>query len=226
MTPEERDAAWQRIALQLPDSPGIDVAAYAAAGLAPGTPVLGLGDAAVTLCVLGRDPGKDELVHRTGFIGAGGRKIRRELFRRANRREPASTQDFLDAGRQAFWVNTVPFKPVGNKAWPERVRQACRPIIADLLVHAWQGTDVLAAGKEALLWFGHDQATLSRLQAHWSAEDAFTSPVDVVVEAPDGASRRLRVHALPHPSPLNATWASRFPGILADCLDRIGWTPL
>lgn len=222
MTDAERDAAMTQIAATLP---GIDVAAYAAAGVPPTTPTLGLGPPDARLAVLGRDPGRDEIRLRTGFIGAGGKKVRTALHHALYGRPAASLDDHLRAGEHVVWVNTVPYKPVGNKAWPEAVRVAFRPYVADLIVHAWRGEDLLALGKEALLWCaGDDVATRQRLIAHLAAEGAFDGPLEVRITAPDGASKALRVHPLPHPSPLNVRWSKAFPGLLEATLRRVGWT--
>ena len=40
--------------------------------------------------------------------------------------------------------------------------------------------------------------------------------------APDGSARELRIHPLPHPSPLNATWYKRFPDLLRARLRTLG----
>ena len=69
----------------------VDREAYHAAGLDPATPVLGWGPEEARLIVLGRDPGREELVHRTGFIGAGGRKVRGALHEALTGR-PAAIQ--------------------------------------------------------------------------------------------------------------------------------------
>jgi uracil-DNA glycosylase len=214
-----REAAFRALAASLV---GVDVEAYRAAGRDPGAPVLGLGPPDAPLAFLGRDPGRDEVVHNTGFIGASGRKVRGELCRRLLGREPRGVADLLEAGAGQFWINTVPYKPVGNKPWPEPVRQAFRPWIADLLVHAWRGHHVVALGKEALRWFAVDDATAARIAEHEARADAFEAALEVEVFAPDGASRWLTVHPMPHPSPLNVAWSARFPGLFSALLDRLG----
>ncbi|HMV67052.1 MAG TPA: uracil-DNA glycosylase family protein [Myxococcota bacterium] len=221
MTPAERREALRAIAARLD---GIDREVYAAYGADPLEPVIGEGDPACRLAVFGRDPGRQEIEHRVPFIGAGGLKVRRALHEALYGRPSATLEEHLDAGRRVFWANTVPYKPIGNAAWPERVRREVRPIIADLLVGSWRGADVLALGKEALLWFADTPQERARLLAHWARPDAFGAPVQVTLRAGD-AARDLTVHALPHPSPLNATWAPRFPGLIADRLRALGWGP-
>lgn len=214
-----RRAAFRALAAGLN---GLDMDAYAAAGRDPLEPVFGLGPPDAPLAFLGRDPGADEVRHGTGFIGASGRKVRGELAKRLLGRSPAGVEDLLTAGAPFFWINTVPYKPVGNKAWPEPVRAAFRPLVADLLVNGWQGAHVVALGKEALRWFVVDEASAAAVAAHEAREDAFSASLTLTVTAPGGASRTLVVHPLPHPSPLNVQWSARFPGLYAALLDRLG----
>lgn len=220
MTPEERTAAFRALAEGLR---GLDLAVYAEAGLDPTEPVVGEGDRRCRVAIIGRDPGRKEILERLPFIGVGGAKVRRGLFRALYGAESTGHSDLVLAGRHAFWLNTVPYKPLGNAAWPEPVRRACQPALTDLLVHGWDGEDVLAFGKEALFWFARDPAAKAALDAHWSSTDGFSRPWEVELRAPDGVARRLRVHPLPHPSPLNARWAPHVARLIDEALDRIGF---
>lgn len=222
------DATRRRAALRALGAalPGIDVAAYAAAGRDPVEPMLESGDPASPILIFGRDPGKDELVHQAPFVGAGGQKIRRVLAERTLGRTPVDVAESIAVGQSLFWANTVPYKPVGNKAWPERVKAAFRPWVADLLVHTWRGDAVLAMGQDAFFWWS-DWGDPRAFDALWDDPDPaarFQRHVSVTLAA-DGISRPVRVYPLPHPSPLNATWASRFPSILHARLDELGWHP-
>ena len=126
-------------------------------------------------------------------------------------------------GEAVFWANTVPYKPIGNKVWPVRTRRACRPYVADLLVHHWAGRDCIALGRVAFDWFGlDDRAVRERLKAFWTRDDRYAASIEVPLVAPDGTEKAVRVHPLPHPSPLNATWYTRFPGLLDDRLAALG----
>lgn len=221
-SPESRDAALRALAAGLS---GIDVEVYAEAGLDPLTPVIGLGDRRCRLGVLGRDPGRQEILHGQPFVGAGGQKVRRALYRALHGAELPDFAASLAVGAHVFWCNTVPYKPIGNKAWPEKVRRAFRPWMADALVHDWDGRDVLCFGKDALLWFADDKAERQRLTAWWSAPEAFHTSTTAQLSAQDGTAATFTLHALPHPSPLNAAWAQAFPGLLDATLDRLGWGP-
>lgn len=225
MTPDERHRALRRLAGTLDR---IDVPVYEAVGADPLDPVLGGGDPDCRIAVFGRDPGRDEIRHRQPFIGKGGQLVRNVLHQII---EGSPCPDFAASqriGRVAFWANTVPYKPVGNKAWSVKTRRAFQPIIADLLIHGWRGRDVLCLGQNAFSWFGlqGDRTDRKRLADGWSAEPRFAAgPVEVDLTAPDGTGRRLRVWPIPHPSPLNATWHKRFPAVLSARLADIGFGP-
>lgn len=145
-------------------TPGIDLPAYAALGRDWRVPVFGLGPADAPLCVFGRDPGRTEVAHQLPFVGRGGQLLRAGLHRRrlglndeADEVPAPSFDESVAAGASVFWLNTVPYKPVGNKTWPMAVKRRFQPLVAELLLHAWQGRTVIVLGREAFFWFGIDQ---------------------------------------------------------------------
>lgn len=205
----------------------IDVGVYEAAGRDPLDPVLGGGDPDCRIALFGRDPGRDEVHAGEPFIGKGGQLIRgvlHEVVHGAPARDDAARNAIR---RVAFWANTVPYKPIGNKAWSVATRRQFQPILADFLVHAWNGSDILCMGQNAFTWFGlNDRAMSRRLKAAWAAEPRFQGdPVEVDLHAIDGTTRRIRAWPVPHPSPLNATWHKRFPALLRERLERAGFGP-
>lgn len=199
----------------------LDVDAYAAADRDALEPVIGLGPGHAAIAFFGRDPGREEIRHGVPFIGAGGRQVRGVLHRRRHGRAPGDVGEAIAAGGSYFWANTVPYKPLGNRAWPMAVKRRFQPLMAGLLLGRWAGCDVITLGREAFLWFGLGQprASAEALRAHWRRSDRFRTSVALDYAGPDGAMRRLRLHPLPHPSPLNATWYRRFPGLLGERLD-------
>lgn len=220
MTPEARRARFRELAATLDR---VDRAVYDEAGRDPLDPVLGEGNASCRVAVFGRDPGRHEIVHGEPFIGAGGQKVRQALWRALRGGELPDFEASRAIGRYVFWANMVPYKPLGNKIWSMAHRRAFAPVVRDLLVHGWQGTDVLVLGREPFLWFGLDDREVRRaLQAHWELEDRYERSVEVPLVAPDGAFRMIRLHPLPHPSPLNATWAPHVPRLLDGALSRVG----
>lgn len=203
---------------------GIDTEVYERFGKDPLEPILGLGDADSRVGFFGRDPGRDEVQHGEPFIGAGGQLVRRALYRRLH--AGAALPDFEASraiGKHFFWANTVPYKPVGNKAWSTKIKQSFQPLIARLLIEQWQGGHMITLGREAFLWFGllQSRETRDRLDAFWQSEDRFTDCITVKLSAGDGIERELTLYPLPHPSPLNATWYGRFPGLLDARLEQL-----
>ena len=206
------------------DLDGIDLEAYRTFGQDPLEPIIGEGDARARLTVFGRDPGRDEVKHRIPFIGAGGQKVRATLYQVLYGVPLPDFEASVAVGSFLFWANTVPYKPIGNKAWSQKVKKTFQPLMADLLVHAWRGSDVITLGREAFLWFGIglDREGRQGLERHWRREDRFEVSTETTLVAPSGVSRRLRLHPLPHPSPLNAVWYRHFPGLLETRLRDLG----
>lgn len=219
MTSEERHKALREIARGLER---IDVEVYDSNGRDPLDPILGGGPADAPVAVIGRDPGRDEVKHGMPFIGAGGQKVRRALHEVVHGAPLPSFEASVAVGRHVFWANTVPWKPIGNKAWSARVRKAVMPYINDMLVHDWSGTHIMALGRVAFFWFGQDRETKQRLNEHWAREDRFETGIELLLTAPDGANRLVQLYAIPHPSPLNATWAPHVPRLLRERFSQVG----
>ncbi len=206
-------------------TPGIDVEVYARFGRDPLEPIVAHGDPHAALGFFGRDPGRDEVQHLEPFIGAGGQLVRRALY---EHRHGAPLPDFEASrtiGRDYFWANTVPYKPLGNKAWSTSIKKRFQPLMAEVLVDIWRGDDLIVLGREAFFWFAlnRDKALTAALEAFWAREDRYEQSYAVAVRGASGREREIRLHPLPHPSPLNATWYRRFPALLRarlDALDR------
>lgn len=198
------------------ETEGIDVEVYHQFDRDPLTPIFGLGPATARIGLFGRDPGREEVRHGEPFIGTGGQLVRKTLYRYLH---DADMPDFAASravGKHFFWANTVPYKPIGNKAWPMKVKRRFKPLVVDVLMQQWQGRHLLTLGREAFLWFGIglDRDSRRRLEAFWKQADRFESSIDVDLTSVQGAVRTVTLHPLPHPSPLNATWYGRFPALL------------
>lgn len=220
LSPQQRENFRELAAI----TDGIDVEVYARFGKDPLEPIIGLGVEQARVGFFGRDPGRDEIQHGEPFIGAGGQLVRRALYRRLH--DGNALPDFESSraiGRDFFWANTVPYKPVGNKAWSTKVKQRFQPAMTELLIEDWQGRDLITLGREAFLWFGilQPRETRERLDAFWARDDRFTTSITIPLSTAGGASREFRLHPLPHPSPLNATWYGRFPGLLDARLEQL-----
>ena len=195
---------------------GIDRPVYQAFERDPLEPIIGLGAADAPLCFFGRDPGREEVRHGEPFIGAGGQIVRRVLYRHLHGEQMPDFEAGRALGRDYFWINTVPYKPVGNKAWSMAVKRRFHPLMRQLLVDGWHGRQIVTLGREAFFWFGIDQprAERQRLEAFWQREERFSASLDIELQDAQGRSRTFSLHPLPHPSPLNQTWFKRFPELL------------
>lgn len=194
---------------------GIDVAAYRECGRDPLQPVIGLGPADAPLCIMGRDPGRKEVRLAQPFVGGAGQLLRAGLHAHLHPGEPYTFEAGLAAGAGMFWINTAPYKPLGNKPWSKAVQNRFQPLVARVL-RDWRGQDVLTLGNEAFAWFalGQSTAVRERLQAFWATGDTrYEHSLEVTLELA-GRQRSLRLHPLPHPSPANAVWCRRFPALL------------
>lgn len=220
MANDKRRAAFRQAAQELE---GVDLEVYQAYGRDPLEPVIGQGDPDVAVAFFGRDPGRDEVQHQMPFIGAGGQKVRTTIYKYLYNSEMPDFEASVEVGKRFFWANTVPYKPLGNKAWSMKVKRRFQPLIADLLIKNWNGRDIITLGREAFLWFAINQPreVKQQLEAFWARDDRFASSTAVMVTALDGTQRELRLHPLPHPSPLNATWYKRFPDLLVAKLKKL-----
>lgn len=188
---------------------GIDVECYRRYGRDPNEPFLGLGKTDAHWCFFGRDPGEQEVRWQRPFVGAAGQRIR------------AVMADLGLRDDDIFWMNTVPFKPVGNKPWSMGVRRRCHPALLQILA-SWRGTSVVTFGEAAFKWFGLESSEARRsIEQFWGRDDKFHAPFEVALRFP-GGERRLTLYPVPHPSGANATWSAKFPQLLRA---RLGAAP-
>ncbi|XAH22957.1 uracil-DNA glycosylase family protein [Xylophilus sp. GW821-FHT01B05] len=207
---------------------GIDLPVYAAHGRDWRDPLFGLGPANAPLCIFGRDPGGTEVAHGLPFIGRGGQLVRAALHRQLHDPQAGAPtfDESIAAGAQVFWLNTVPYKPVGNKAWSMAVKRRFQPLVAELLMGRWHGSTVLVLGREAFFWFGigQDAAVQAALDAFWARDDRYTATLSINYRHA-GQSRALTLAPLPHPSPANAVWFGRFAGLMDARLGPLRLSP-
>lgn len=199
----------------------IDSAAYAAARRDPTEPVLfGSGSLSARLGFFGRDPGKVEVERGEPFVGKGGQLVRSALYRAVyGDAGNMSFEDSLAVGRRVFWANTVPFKPLGNKAWSTAVKRRFLPDILRSLTELWEGEELITLGNQAFFWFALAQPSLKpELDRYWARQDRYEASLTVEL-----SGRRLTLYPLPHPSPLNATWHAHFPAMLDRRLEELRW---
>ena len=202
---------------------GIDRAVYTRFDKDPLEPIIGLGDANTRIGFFGRDPGTDEVKYGEPFIGAGGQLVRRTVYQHLHGVPLPDFDASRALGGDFFWINTVPYKPVGNKAWSMKIKRLFQPTMISLLVESWHGRSLITLGREAFLWFGIGQSKdeRARIEEFWAREDRFESAIEVELTTPAGRTRTFDIRPLPHPSPLNATWYKRFPELLRQRLDQL-----
>lgn len=198
----------------------VDLAAYRAAGRASTEPVLlGSGSLEASLGFFGRDPGRLEVELGEPFVGKGGQLVRTALYRAAGNSGTPTLEESIEIGKRVFWGNTVPFKPLGNKAWSVKIKRRFVPLIRELLTEQWLGRELITLGNQAFDWFGlAEPENKPALQEFWKREERYESSLEVTL-----SGKRIRLHPLPHPSPLNAAWHARFPAMLQRRLKEIGW---
>lgn len=143
MTALEPIEALRKIAGELDR---LDIDCYRKHARDPLEPVLGLGSPNARWCFFGRDPGEQEVLLQKPFVGEAGQKIRAVM-------REVSLDD-----EDVFWMNTVPYKPTGNKPWSLAVRRRCQRPLLELLLR-WQNGRGIAFGEAAFRWFGMTGST-------------------------------------------------------------------
>ena len=199
----------------------IDREVYRSAGREPTEPVLlGSGSLSARLGVFGRDPGRTEVELGEPFIGKGGQLVRAGLSRACGGSSELDLDASLAVGTRVFWGNTVPYKPVGNKAWSVAVKRRFVAPIRELLVEHWEGSELLTLGNMAFDWFRLAAPELkAELRAFWERDDRYEASLEIAL-----SGKRIRLHPLPHPSPLNARWYPLFPALLDARLRALSWS--
>ena len=198
----------------------VDRPVYEASGKSPTRPILYAGSLASPLCVLGRELGRQEVAKGEPLIGPAGMLVRRglaEVFNEGQGRAKPESKGRFDL---ALLTNTVPYKPPGNKAYSGPVKARFRPLIEEFLADHWKGEHVITLGTEAFAWF-EPMAEQGAVAELWDRPDRYERDLDCVLTGPGTAARRLRVHPLPHPSPLNRRYYAEFPAMLKARLSAI-----
>ena len=200
----------------------IDREVYEAAGKDPLRPVLCAGNPEARICSFGRDPGRDEVRYGQPQVGAAGRLVRNGVLEAAGEQPEPGDRRVEAALRHVFLTNTVPYKPPGNKAYSDRVKERFRPFVAELLIHHWHGDVVLTLGTEAFMWFA-GYAEPGAAATFWKRDDKYEADFLCVLTSDSGHNalqKAVTVCPLPHPSPLNQRWVAFFPDLLSRRLKK------
>lgn len=199
----------------------IDTPVYEAAGLDPLAPILFTGNLKSSICFFARDLGRDEVIAQQPLYGAAGRLVRSGVHRAYFGQAATDSESLQKAAEQVLLTNTVPYKPPGNKAYSQKVKNRFRPFIEKFLLRHWTGTHIITLGNEALKWFTFYDKTLKDFVA---SADKFSEVRKIVIKNTDegeSCSREVTLAPLPHPSPLNQKYYSLFPDMLQQRLREI-----
>lgn len=208
----------------------VDEPVYRKNGRDPIEPVLFAGSVEAPLGIMGRDLGKDEVAAGQPLIGAAGRLVRLGVLKAwGDEEDVAASGDGSGAGprlqaalKYVLLTNTVPYKPPGNKAYPESVRRRFRPFVERLLADHWTGRHLITLGAEAFGWFEpYIDADLLAERGKGDVRFESSFPCLLPTHGAPAGPRTITVFPLPHPSPLNRRWYDRFPSMLADRLAEI-----
>ena len=195
----------------------VDLEVYQRLGKDPSIPILFGGSLKAKVCFLGRDLGKDEVGSGQPLIGAGGRMIRVGVYEGRHGAPPPREDKRIESILEdVLLTNTVPYKPPGNKAYSDAIKERFRPFIEELLVDHWQGHRLISLGTEAFQWFA-PYVERNRLMLFWQSETRFEEDLSLELTAgkgKDALSKTITLAPLPHPSPLNRRWLPLIPELL------------
>ena len=204
----------------------LDTDVYAEANKDPHQPILFGGSLDAKVAFFARDLGRHEVLQGQPLIGDAGQRVRKAVYRYLfDKAPPAKDARLAEAVEHVLLTNTVPYKPVGNKAYPTSVKERLRPYVAQLLVCHFKGNYIITMGTEAFDWF-KPYADRKTFDAFWKQPDKFESEFTCTLKAEcDGqiVEKVVTLAPLPHPSPLNQMWLERFPGLLEK---RLAESPL
>ncbi len=207
----------------------LDEDVYKEAGKDPYKPILYGGNPDASIAFFARDLGRHEVNQGEPLIGDAGQRVRKAVYRYLfDAAVPARDAHLRDAIEHVLLTNTVPYKPVGNKAYPVGVKERLRPYIAQLLVCHFKGDYIITMGTEAFDWFA-GYAPAKEAAAFWKRPDKYEAEFTCTLRAECGGKtveKQVTIAPLPHPSPLNQTYIKLFPGLLDKRLEQSPLTPV
>ena len=203
----------------------LDFEVYKRAGRDPYEPILFAGSLNAPLAFFGRDLGKDEVLYGQPLIGGAGRRVRSALYSLIEGKKPSElNRELPEILDRILLTNTVPYKPVGNMAYPVAVKERFRPYIEALLACYWTGSHIITLGREAFFWF-EKYAGKEAISEHWARDERFETQIEcsIISDATgEPTGKNVTIAPLPHPSPLNAAYLRKFPELLRKRLDLTG----
>jgi uracil-DNA glycosylase len=175
------------------------------------------------VCIFGRDLGRDEVFARQPLYGAAGTLVRQGFYYAINRENTTDKKKLETVCSRLLLTNTVPYKPPENKAYSLKVKRRFRPFIEHFLVFHWQGQQIITLGTEAFSWFNvYDQ---ENMEIFWRRGDRYSAKIEVNLTAMDDNGQQqeklVTLLPLPHPSPLNVRYYSKFPPMLQQRINQL-----
>ena len=202
----------------------LDHEVYQTAGRDPWQPILFAGDLDSPVAFFARDLGRDEVKSGQPLYGAAGSLVRRGIYQTVYGAAAGGSEDLQKAADQVALTNTVPYKPLGNKAYPVKVKERFRPFLEKLLVCYWQGQYIIPLGSEALKWFA-PYAAKGQVVEFSKNQQRFTLSLEITMIACDfdgiEHQKQVTLAPLPHPSPLNQKYYALFPQMLLERLATV-----
>jgi uracil-DNA glycosylase family 4 len=205
----------------------LDIPIYELAKKNPYQPILYFGNLNSNICFFGRDLGRDEVFAGQPLIGAAGKLVRQGFYRAIHNIETEDQQELESIKERLILTNTVPYKPPGNKAYTQKVKQRFRPFVEQLLVKHWQGNQIITLGTEAFKWF-ENYSDKEEFNRFWSQGDSrYHSSLTLNLTANNTElqtkEKQVTIYPLPHPSPLNQKYYYQFPQMLQNTLSRLAF---
>lgn len=192
----------------------LDKETYDEAGLDVLEPIVHAGNLDSGLCFFARDLGRDEVHARQPLYGAAGRIVRKGIYQALFQEEHSQDVELERVLDKVLLTNTVPYKPPGNKAYSQKIKNRFRPFIETFLVGLWRGSWIIPLGTEALEWFLPFDPNVAEFASN---SQRFEMTLKVMLKATVDAkqvSKQVTLAPLPHPSPLNQKYYSIFPQML------------
>lgn len=205
----------------------IDIPVYENYQKDPTRPILYYGNLRSNICFFGRDLGRDEVKAGQPLIGAAGQLVRQGFYKAIYQEELSEEYQLLSIKDRLILTNTVPYKPPENKPYSLKVKNRFRPFIEQLLVIYWQGDQIITLGTEAFKWFEH-YSTKEEFNAFWQQgdrryESSLNVTISTITKEGKTCQKKVTIYPLPHPSPLNQKYYSRFPVMLEKTLSQLAF---
>lgn len=207
----------------------IDEEIYNLCNKNPHIPIIYTGNLNAKIGFLARDLGKEEVLKGQPLIGSAGKIVRKTLYEYFSNENLINIDNIINSEiilNKVLFTNTVPYKPIGNKAFGKKIKDRFRPYIAEFLINLWKGSYLITLGNDAFEWFGYfcDKKKLTKF---WKDEEKrYKEEIncDIKLEIPSKNiiyKKNITIAPLPHPSPLNARWYKKFPDLLKFRLEKI-----